>query len=123
MTTQRYQDALDAYRAHTGKDFTWAPAPGEPPAMQDMFVAMMESSYGASWSRPGLDTRTKCFISLTVTASLGTGELYKTHLRHAHHSGITKDEIAEFLIHINAYAGAPRAASAFFWTREVWQEG
>ena len=120
--TEIHERAMAAYRAHTGRDHAPAGSPYDPPSMQDLNRLTVDGTYGASWCRPGLDMRTKSFISLTITASLGTGDQFKAHIRAAHHIGITKDEIVEFLIHLNGYLGTPRTSSARGWAREVWKE-
>ena len=66
-----------------------------------------------SWSRQGLDTRSRALISVTIAATLGTSEPLRGQLRIALNSGVTKEEIVELFIHLAAYAGAARAFDSY----------
>ncbi len=120
--SDRYKRSVQAYKRHTGLSHETGASPYDPPAMEDLSRITFEGTYGDSWSRPGLDFRTKSFVCLAVTAALGTESQFKTHMKHAHHTGITKDEIVELLIHLNGYIGTPRTSVARRLAREVWQE-
>jgi 4-carboxymuconolactone decarboxylase len=65
------------------------------------------------WSRPGLDRRTRSAITLALlTALRGEGEI-PMHVRAALRHGLTREEIAEVLLHAAVYAGLPAANAAF----------
>jgi 4-carboxymuconolactone decarboxylase len=70
-------------------------------------------TFGDSWSRPGLDTRTRSLISVAIAATLGTHEPLRGQLRIALTAGVTKEEIVELFIHLEAYAGAARAFDSY----------
>lgn len=71
------------------------------------------------WGRPGLDRRTRSAITLAVlTALRAEGEL-AMHVRAALRNGLTRDEIAEVLLHAAVYAGVPAANAAFAIADEV----
>lgn len=71
------------------------------------------------WGRPGLDRRTRSAITLAVlTALRAEGEL-AMHVRAALRNGLTRDEIAEVLLHTAVYAGVPAANAAFAIADEV----
>jgi alkylhydroperoxidase/carboxymuconolactone decarboxylase family protein YurZ len=59
--------------------------------------------------RSGLDDRSRALISVAIAATLGTHEPLRGQLRIALNSGVTKEEIVELFIHLEAYAGAARA--------------
>jgi 4-carboxymuconolactone decarboxylase len=46
---------------------------------------------------------------VTIAAVLGTKESLRGQLKVALNNGVTKDEVVEVSIHIEAYAGAARA--------------
>lgn len=121
---ERRQRALEAYKKHTGDDRSAAgiPGPYDPPSMADVSEATFGGSYGVSWIRNDLDMRTKSFLSMAITATLGTEDQFKAHLRAAHHIGVTKEEIVGMLVHFMAYLGAPRTSTARRLVREVWKE-
>jgi 4-carboxymuconolactone decarboxylase len=87
--------------------------PGEPASGEDFRRLATEHTFGDSWSRPGLDTRSRALISVTIAATLGTLEPLRGQLRIALNNGITKDEIVELFIHLEAYAGAARAFDSY----------
>lgn len=90
---------------------------GEP--FQDLITSY---AWGAVWSRPGLDRRTRSAITLMALVCLrAEGEL-RMHVRGAIHNGLTLEEIREVLLQAAIYAGAPAANAAFVITREVLEE-
>nr|WP_067568353.1 4-carboxymuconolactone decarboxylase [Nocardia acidivorans] len=72
-----------------------------------------ESVWGAIWTRPGLDRRTRSCVTLAVLTALGRHEEIAMHVRAALGNGLTPAEIAEVLLHTGAYAGVPAANAAF----------
>jgi 3-oxoadipate enol-lactonase / 4-carboxymuconolactone decarboxylase len=70
-------------------------------------------AWGAVWTRPGLDHRTRRLLVLAVTASLGRWEEFRLHLR----AGLAHDlevcDVKETLLQIAVYAGVPAANTAF----------
>ena len=71
------------------------------------------NAWGAVWTRPGLDRRTRSAITLAVLAALGREGEVGIHVGGALRNGLTPEEIAEVLIHTSVYAGVPAARSAF----------
>lgn len=71
------------------------------------------------WARPGLDRRTRSAITIAVLAVLrAEGEL-PLHVRAALRNGLTRQEIAEVLLHTAVYAGVPAANAAFALAAEA----
>jgi 3-oxoadipate enol-lactonase / 4-carboxymuconolactone decarboxylase len=70
-------------------------------------------AWGAVWTRPGLDHRTRRLLVLAVTAALGRWEEFRLHLR----AGLTHDlevcDVKETLLQVAIYAGVPAANTAF----------
>jgi 4-carboxymuconolactone decarboxylase len=80
-------------------------------------------AWGEVWSRPGLDRRQRSMITLaTLTALRAEGEL-ELHVRAALRNGVTREEIAEVLLHTALYAGLPAANAAFAIAQRVLDEG
>lgn len=78
--------------------------------------------WGAIWTRPGLDRKTRSMLNLAMLAALGRTHELKLHLRGAVTNGVTKDEIAEVLLQAAAYAGAPVGVEGFRAAKEVFAE-
>jgi 3-oxoadipate enol-lactonase/4-carboxymuconolactone decarboxylase len=79
-------------------------------------------AWGEIWTRPGLDRRTRSFITLTALVALGRHEELATHVRAALRNGLTPDEIKETLLHCAVYCGVPAANSAFAVAQRVLDE-
>jgi len=80
-----------------------------------------EMAWGGVWSRPGLDRRTRSLVTIAILAALGREEL-ELHLRAAHNTGATLEEIAEALMHVGVYAGVPAAHAAFSVVKRIEQQ-
>jgi 4-carboxymuconolactone decarboxylase len=78
-----------------------------------------EVAWGQVWARPGLDLRTRSICTISVLCALGELDQLKTHIPGALNLGVTREELAEILIHVGNYAGMPRASSAFEVAAEV----
>ena len=57
--------------------------------------------------------RSRALVSVTIAATLGTREPLRGQLRIALNNGVTKDEIVDLFIHLEAYAGAARAFDSY----------
>jgi 4-carboxymuconolactone decarboxylase len=79
-------------------------------------------AWGEIWARPGLDRRTRSFITLTALVALGRFEELELHLRAALRNGLTLDEIKETLLHAAVYCGVPAANTAFAVAQRVLEE-
>jgi 4-carboxymuconolactone decarboxylase len=79
-------------------------------------------AWGAIWSRPGLDRRTRSVITLAALVSLRAENELGMHVRAALRNGLTADEIREVLLHTAVYAGVPAANSAFAVAKRVLSE-
>jgi 4-carboxymuconolactone decarboxylase len=119
---QRLRRALTAYRKHTGRKALEIAqlSPADPDNMKELWDIMFASTYGDSWSRSGLSMRTKSFLCLAVTASLGLEREFLLHAKSAQRVGVTKSQLVEMLIHLSGYIGAPRVAVAAARLREMW---
>jgi 4-carboxymuconolactone decarboxylase len=78
-----------------------------------------EYVWGAVWARPGLETRTRCLLTIGMLTALNRPNELKTHMRAALDNGVTREQIMETLLHANVYCGAPAAVEAFRCMREV----
>jgi 3-oxoadipate enol-lactonase/4-carboxymuconolactone decarboxylase len=77
---------------------------------QDFITAY---AWGAVWTRPGLDRRSRSMVTLTALVALGHHEELALHVRAARTNGLTDDEIKEVLLQTAIYCGVPAANTAF----------
>jgi len=79
-------------------------------AFQDLITRY---AWGAIWTRPGLDVRTRRLLVLAITASMGRWEEFRLHAR----SGFAQDlewcDVEETLLQTAVYAGVPAANTGF----------
>jgi len=81
-----------------------------------------ENAWGAVWSRPGLERKTRHLLPLAMLAALGRHDDLAIHIRATRNTGVTRDEVKEILLQVAVYAGAPAANSAFAIAKRVYQE-
>jgi 4-carboxymuconolactone decarboxylase len=80
------------------------------------------AAWGDVWARPGLDRRARSMITLAALTSLRAENEIGMHVRAALRNGLTREEIAEVLLHTAVYAGVPAANAAFAIAQRVLDE-
>jgi 4-carboxymuconolactone decarboxylase len=78
--------------------------------------------FGDTWSRPGLDRKTRSLITLAALTAMVRPNQLRAHVRGALANGVTRDEIREVLLHTAVYAGVPAGVEAFNAAGEVLKE-
>jgi 4-carboxymuconolactone decarboxylase len=96
--------------------------PGEPASGDDFRRLATRHAFGDSWGRDALDVRSRALVSVTIAATLGTREPLRGQLRIALRNGVSREEIVELFIHLEAYAGAARAYDSYQVALEVFAE-
>ena len=81
-----------------------------------------EYCWGAVWSRPGLDRRTRSLINLAMLTALGRMHEFRVHVRGAVNNGCTTEEIRETLLQATVYCGAPAGLESFREAQAVLDE-
>lgn len=79
----------------------------------------LEHVFGALWTRPGLDRRSRSLVTLGALIALRAGDELKLHFQIALHNGLSLEEIEEVIYHMTGYAGYPAAVNARRVAREV----
>lgn len=72
-----------------------------------------EYCWGAVWTRPGLEPRTRSLLNLAMLTALNRSHELAVHVRGALTNGCTVEEIQEALLQTAVYCGAPAALEAF----------
>ena len=80
------------------------------------------AAWGEVWARPGLDRRARSMITLAALTSLRAENEIAMHVRAALRNGLTREEIAEVLLHTAVYAGVPAANAAFAIAQQALDE-
>lgn len=92
------------------------------PLMQKFIDVATESIFGAIWTRPGLDLKTRTMVTIVSDASTGRYPELAIHLGFALRQGWTEEELTEALIHLIGYVGAPVIRDAMITASEVFEK-
>ncbi|WAJ44116.1 carboxymuconolactone decarboxylase family protein [Mycobacterium sp. Aquia_216] len=79
----------------------------------------LDHVFGALWTRPGLDRRSRSLVTLGALIALRATEELRLHFPIALRNGLTIDEIEEVIYHMTGYAGYPAATTASNVARDV----
>lgn len=77
------------------------------PVMKKFIDVATETVFGALWTRPGLDLKTRALICVVSDAATGREPELALHLRMALRQGWTEEELTEVLLHLSGYVGVP----------------
>jgi len=72
----------------------------------------MEHTWSSSWTRDGLDLKTRSIVTLSILIALRAYSEFKRHVRSLLNNGVSTEEIRELIIHSSVYCGYPAALSA-----------
>jgi 4-carboxymuconolactone decarboxylase len=72
-----------------------------------------EVAWGAVWSRPGLDRRSRSILNIGMLAALNRPDELAGHIRIGIKNGLTKEEIRECLLQVAVYVGMPAGLGSF----------
>lgn len=92
------------------------------PIMGKFVDLATETVFGALWSRPGLDLKTRTLICVVSDAATARAPELAIHLRMARRQGWTEDELVEVLLHLSGYVGVPLVREALLVARDVFAE-
>jgi 4-carboxymuconolactone decarboxylase len=118
----QYERALATAGRLLGQPLELPLAPAEPASGADFRRLATVHTFGDSWTRGALDDRSRALVSVAIAATLGAREPLRGQLRIALGNGVSKDEVVDLFIHLEAYAGAARAFEMYQVAVEVFTE-
>jgi 4-carboxymuconolactone decarboxylase len=92
------------------------------PIMKKFIDVATETVFGALWTRPGLDIKTRTLICVVSDAATGRHPELDIHLRFALKEGWTEEELTEALLHLGGYVGVPIIREAMLVASKVFRE-
>jgi 4-carboxymuconolactone decarboxylase len=92
------------------------------PHMKKFIDVATETVFGALWTRPGLDLKTRTLICVVSDAATARTPELAIHLRMALRQGWTEDELTEALLHMSGYVGVPLIREALLTAKDVFVE-
>ncbi len=113
MSDERFERGLEVRRDVLGGEHVDRSLAAASDFMRPMQEFVTEYCWGAIWTRPGLDRRTRSLINLGMLAALGKGHELEVHVRGALNNGVTEEEITETLLQAAVYCGVPAGIEAF----------
>lgn len=93
------------------------------PVMRQFIDLATETVFGALWTRPGLDLKTRALVCVVSDAATGREPELAIHLRMARGQGWTEEELTEALLHMSGYVGLPLIREALLTATRVFAEG
>ena len=92
------------------------------PVMKQFIDLATETVFGALWTRPGLDIKTRTLICVVSDAATGRYPELEIHLRFALKQGWTENELTEVLLHLTGYVGVPIIREAMLVASKVFSQ-
>lgn len=92
------------------------------PVMKQFIDVATESVFGALWSRPGLDLKTRTLVCVVSDAATGRDPELAIHLRFALRQGWTEQELIEVLLQLGGYVGVPLIREAMLVAKKVFED-
>ena len=92
------------------------------PMMRKFIDLATETLFGALWTRPGLDLKTRTLVCVVSDAATGRYLELAIHLRMALRQGWTEDELTEVLLHMSGYVGAPLIRESLLTAKQAFGE-
>ena len=85
---------------------------------RDFQALITRYGWGAVWTRPGLDLRTRRLLALAMMGALGRWEEFRMHIRTGLAQELELADLKEVLLEMAVYAGVPAANTGFQIAKE-----
>lgn len=92
------------------------------PETADFQDFLTRYAWGEVWSRPGISRRERSIATLAVLVADGHLHEVRMHVHAALRNGLSREEIAEVVLHVALYAGLPASNAAFAVVKDVFAE-
>ena len=122
MSDENYEQGMVIRRAVLGDEHVDRAEANKTPFDADFQRFITETAWGAVWSRPGLDIRTRHLLTIALLAALGKEHELAMHLRATANTGVSPEEVKEVLLQVAIYAGVPAANTAIAIAKSVFGE-
>jgi 4-carboxymuconolactone decarboxylase len=113
VVSELFEQGLEVRRAVLGREHVDRSLEQASDFMRPMQELVTEYCWGAVWTRPGLDRRTRSLLNLGMLTALGKSHELGAHVRGALTNGCSEEEIQEALLQASIYCGVPAGLEAF----------
>ena len=121
MTSDMFREGLALRRELVGEEAVDKAFADPDDFARPMQELVTEQCWGAIWTRPGLDRRTRSFLNMAMLIALNRPNELRLHIGGALENGITKEEIKEVCLQAFVYCGVPASLDAFKVAQEVFK--
>ena len=119
---EMYERGLEIRKQVVGVDYVEKSIAAADDLTRPLQELVTEYCWGAIWSRPDLDRRSRSILNIGMLAALNRPEELAGHIRGGIKNGLTKVEIRECLLQVAVYAGMPAGLGSFKIARKVFDE-
>ena len=120
--TELFEQGLKIRKEVLGEDYVNKSIAGADEFTRTMAEWSTEFCWGALWTRPGVDRRTRSIVNLAMLGALNRPHELKMHIGGALRNGVTRTEIREVLLQVAIYCGIPAGVDAFRVAKETFAE-
>jgi 4-carboxymuconolactone decarboxylase len=117
-----FEKGLKVRKEVLGEDYVNKSIAGADEFTRTMAEWSTEFCWGALWTRPGVDRRTRSIVNLSMIAAINRPHELKLHVKAAIKNGLTKDEIKEIFLQVAVYCGVPAGIDSFRIAKEAFKE-
>ena len=100
-------------------DHSGHPAAGVSPYLVELTDRVL---FGDIWERPQLSKRDRSLVTMAVLMKEFRVDELRSHIRRGLANGVTREEIAELVVHLAFYGGWPVGANAVKQVQAVYDE-
>ncbi len=83
---------------------------------------VQEAAFESVWARPGLALRERSIATIAALTALYRPNELRSHVRIGLRNGLTRAEIAEVIMQMGVYGGAPVAVEGMRIAQEVFEQ-
>lgn len=122
MSDSKFEQGMKIRREVLGDDHVDRAEANKTDFDADFQRFITQTAWGAIWSRPGLERKTRHLLTIGLLAALGQDHELAMHIRATQNTGVTPEEVKEVLLQVAIYAGVPAANSAIRVAKQVYAE-
>ena len=117
-----FERGLKVRKEVLGEDYVNKSIAGADEFTRTMAEWSTEFCWGALWTRPGVDRRTRSIVNLAMISVLNRPHELKLHVKAALNNGVTREQIREVLLQVAVYCGVPAGVDSVRIAREAFAE-
>lgn len=122
MNKEQYDAGMKVRREVLGDDYVDKSLAATDELTRPLQDLVNEYGWGACWTRPGLDRRTRSFMNIGMLTALNRPHELSVHIRGALNNGLSREEIVEAVLQTAIYCGLPAALDSMRHIKQVFAD-